>query len=218
MDSAQEGVCGVKCALKLCFVVMATLSSAAKIAVSVYGWFGEPASLALTMPLPSAMAAYRLPISPVVWVQGLWLLLFAWEALWLAWVWVLLCRRRTPHTVCLGFYPAFILVCLLHMGCVFALGRQQLEVTFALLGLLTAALLLCVATLAGFLYYVRGNLKYYYPRTLWLTRLLVLNGTVAYTTFSVVSLLFALGAIISAHTSLSEETISSILLSLLSAC
>ena len=212
----MESSSGCRRVLKVCLAVLASLASAAKVVISVYAWFGDPGDVGLTLSIPSALAEYDLPISPAEWVHLLWLLLFVWEGLWLGWAWLLICRPRYPQTVVIWFYPTFVLACLLHTGCVFALGRQQLELTFVLVTVLTLVLMVGVALLVGHLYYIRGALKDFYPTTFWLTRIIVLNGIVAYATFSFVSTLFALGAVLSAHANISDQTTSTIVLSLLS--
>ena len=215
MEASKERVCDVKCFVKPFLLVLATLCSAAKVAVSVYAWFGDPGDLALLESLPSALSS-QLSGSPAEWTQALWLLLFAWELVWLVWVWLLLCRRHTPHIIALAFYPVFILTCLLHIGCVFTLGRRELEATFALAAALTLSLLLCVALLTSYVYYIRAPLKCYFPATFRLTQVLLVNGVVAYATFTLISLLFLLGALLASHTSLPANTITTLLLSLLS--
>ena len=216
MEASEEQVCSIKCVLKLCLLMLATLCSLAKMAISVYAWFGDPGGLALLDSVPSALSSHQLPGAPAEWTRALWPLLFAWELVWLMWVWLLLCRRHAPHIIVLVFYPVYILTCLLHIGCVFALGRREQEVTFALVAVLTFSLLLCVALLTGYLYYIRGPLKCYYPATFRLTQILLVNGVTAYATFTLVSLLFLLGALLMRHTSLPVDTLSSIILSLLS--
>lgn len=213
---AEKCLCSLQAVVELLFILLSTLTYAGKVGVCVCGWWGEPSNIALSLSLPSAFVEYSLPISPSTWTQALWLVIFAWEGLWLAMAWIMLFRRQLPRLVFPGFYPAFALACLLHIGWVFAWGKRFPELSLALVGLQTLVLLGCIAMLTAYLYYVRGTWKFYYRCNFWMTRVLVLNATVAYATFSFLLMLFNLAAVLTKNAELAQETSSTILLSVLS--
>lgn len=212
----EKKFCSCKTVIELVLVLLTTLTYAAKVAVCVYGWWGEPSRIALQLSLYSAFEKYALPISPPPWTQLLWLLLFLWEAMWILFSWVLLFKPHAPRLVYPGFYLGFSVVCLLHTGWVFAWARQVPEPSLALVGLQTILLFLCIAVLTAYLYFIRGTFKFYYSCNFWTTRLLVLNGTAAYATFSFLLTLFNIGAVLSKNAELDVRTSSTILLSALS--
>ncbi len=219
MPASERNSSGRKCccgAFEVVLVLVTTLCYAAKVSLSVYAWWGELATIGLSLSLPSTLLAPQLPLSPSPWTHALWLVLFAWEALWLLQAWAMLCRQHTPRIVFPGFYPAFSLACLLHIGWLYAWGRHQLELALALGALLSLCLLACVAMLTTHLYCIRGNLKYFYTCTFWLTRLLVLNASVAYATWSTILTLYALATVLVGSAGVAAATASTILLSLLS--
>lgn len=212
----QECNCRTVC--EVVAVLLATLTYAAKVVVTTYSWWGEPSSLSLTLSLQSAFRKYQLSISPGEWTHALWLVIFAVEGLWLlllAWRFIC-CRQNIPRTIFLGFYPAFSLACALHIGWVFSWGRELHELALALLGLLTVVLFVSVGMVSGYLYYIRGTLRFYYQFNFILTRILVLNGMVAYATFSFILALFNLGAVLTENCNLPDKMASTIILSLLS--
>lgn len=198
--------------------LLTVLCYGGKVAVCVYAWWGEPGHIALNFSLPSALLETSLPISPSPWTHALWLVLFVWELGFLLLCCFMLCRPRLPHLVCPLFYPAYSLACLLRVGWVFAFGRGLHPLALALVGVETLVLVACVSLLTGYLYFIRGTLKYYYPCWFWWTRLLVLNATVIYLTLSFVWSLFGLGWVLVSDAGLAEETASTILLSLLASC
>lgn len=214
----KSACCSVRLVFELLLIFLASIAYAVKVGVCVYGWWGDPSTIALELSLPSAFLEYSLPISPPLWTQALWLLIFSWEALALLLAWAILFRPRTPQLVFPVFYLFFTLVCLLHIGWVFAWGRKLLPVSLTLVAIQTVVLVVCMAILTTYLYYIRGSLKFYYSCNFWSTRLLVLNCTVAHATFSFILTLFNLAALLVSAANLAEETASTILLSILASC
>lgn len=210
--------CSVRLVVELLLSTLATIAYAGKVGVCVYGWWGEPSNLGLNISLPSAFLEYSISISPPLWAQALWLVIFVWEATSLLLVWAMLFKPRIPRLVFPLVLPTFTLVCLLHIGWVFAWGRKLLPVSLALIAIQTVLLMLCTAMLTAYLYYIRGSLKFYYPCNFWLTRLLVLNCIVAYTTLSFILTLFNLAAVLVSVGNLTGDTASTILLAVLTSC
>lgn len=216
MEHDERRCCRWRVLLEFVLVLVTSLCYAAKVCLLVYSWWGDPGKIALKVSLPSAFLSYGLPISPPQWTHVLWLVIFAWEGLWLVQSWVLLCKQRSPRIIFPGFYLMISLACLLHIGWLFAWARLFPELALGLVALLILSLLACVAMLTGYLYYIRGNLKFYYTCNFRLTRLLALNATVAYATFSIILTLYTLGAVLVDSAEVAEVTVSTILLSLLS--
>ena len=214
----RKGCCSVKLLCELLVILLASLAYAGKVGVCVYSWWGEPSNIALNLSLPSAFLEYSISISPPLWSQALWLVIFAWEGLGLVLAWGVLCKPRIPRLVVPCVYPVFFLVSCLHICWVFTWGRDLPHVSLALIAVQTLLLVLCMALLTGYLYYIRGSLKFFYRCNFWSTRLLVLNCTVAYATFSFILALFNLAAVLVTHANLPQETASTILLALLTSC
>lgn len=218
MGDKKSSCCDLRVLIELLLLSLSSLAFAAKVGVCVYGWWGQPSSMALDLSLPAALLTHRIPISPPLWTQGLWLLIFAWEALSLLPGWLLLCRPHTPRLVFPIFYLAYTLACLLHVGWVFAWGRQLLPLSLALIAAQTLVLVLCMGLLTCYLYYIRGTLKFYYKCHFWTTRVLMLNCTVAYTTFTFILTLLNLAAVLVSSASLAQDTAATVLLALLTSC
>lgn len=203
--------------LELVLVLFASLCYAGKVGVSVFAWWGNHTQLGLLESLPDTLARYHLPISLSSWGHALWLVIYASEAVSLLMAWVLVWRRHTPHLVFPGYYLCYSIACLVHVGCVFAWGRLLPQVTLPLLALLTLLLCGCVAILTGYLYYVRSVLKFYYACNFRLTRIFVVNGTVAYATFSLIWTLLSMSVVLVSTADVAEESAATIALSLLGA-
>ena len=206
----------LRAVVEVIFIPLLTLCYAGKVCLSVYSWWGEPSALGLELSLPSTFQLYLLPISPPEWTLGLWLLIFAWEGLWVLMAWPLLCKQKAPRIVFTGFYPIFCVVCLLHIGWLYAWARQLPLLALVLAALLSLTLLFSLTIITAYLYYIRGNLKFFYRCRFWSVRVLVLNGTVAYTTFALITTLFNLGVVLVQSAGVLGETASTIVLSLVS--
>lgn len=198
------------------FLLLATLTYVVKVILSLYAWWGVPSNIALKVSLQSAFQEYRVPISPGEWTQVFWLVLYLWEALWMVFAWTFVCRQHTTCTIHSAFYPLYSLACLLQIGWVFAWGRLFHELSLALVAVQVLVLMVSVGVLSTYLYYIRGTLKFYYMCNFVLTRVLVLNGTIAYATFSLILMLFNLGAVLIRNADVHPDTVSTTVLSLLS--
>ncbi len=220
MESEQKKKKGCSSTCKRVLGILAlclsTLAYAAKVSISIYAWWGQPSRIGLKLSLQDAFTTFQLPISPANWTQALWLVIFLWEGLWILFTWRFAFNRFIPRTVYGAFYPAYSLACVAHIGWVFSWGRLIQELSLVLVALLTLLLMLCVGIASVHLYFIRGSFKFYYQCNFWLTRLLVLNGAVAYATFSLILTLFNLGAVLTVNAGLLGETASTIVLSLLS--
>ena len=202
---------------ELALVLFASLCYAGKVGVSVFAWWGNHTHIRLLESLPDTLARYHLPISPSSWAHALWLGIYASEAVSLLMAWVSVWRRHTPHLVFPGYYLCYSIACLLHVGAVFAWGLLLPQVTLPLLVLLTLVLGACVAMVTGYLYSIRSVLKFYYTCNFRLTRIFVVNGGVAYTTFSLVFTLLNMAVVLVRSADVAEETAATIALSLLGA-
>ena len=217
MEQVQQNKC---CQFKLIFevilVLATTLTYSSKVVISVYAWWGEYSNIALNVSLQTAFREYALPITPAEWTLALWLVLFTLEGVWILFSWALIFKQHTPRTITPVFYILFSLACVVHTGWVFAWGKLLQELSLALVTAQTLVLIACVGAVSGYLYFIRGTLRFYYRCNFLLTRVLVLNGTIAYATFSLILVLFNLGAVLTDNANLTGETASTIILSLLS--
>lgn len=188
-----------------------------KVALCLVIWWGNPSLLLTDVRLPEALQndSYKLTIAPNNWVHALWPFLFLWEAVWIIYSWSFICRSAKHHTIFFGVYPAFWLVCLLAIAWGASWGRLSPELGLVFGGLHSASLILCISMASVYLYFIADDLKYSIKRTLWITRILVLNIFAAYAAWSVVLTLFNLGSVLQYNAQLHPDTTSTVVLSLL---
>ena len=207
--------CTCKTSVELVLLLLASLAFIAKVIISIYAWWGDAPSLGLLRSLPKAFEEYSLPISPALWTQSLWLVLFICELFGILFAWRFTVNQN-PRTIFLGYYPAFALACLLQIGWVFCWCRLLQELSLAIIAVKILVLAICVGQVSTYLYVIRGDLRFFYTCNFMLTRILILNGSVVYCTLSVLLALFNLEAVLIDNASLTGGTASTIILSILS--
>ena len=98
--------------------------------------------------------------------------------------WTFVCRPKTPRTIFVGVYFAFPLVCILNVSWIFLWGYLYITAASVILILFQFVFYPTIAMLAVYLYKVQSEAKVY---DLWITRLLVLNGLLFYTTWTTIA-------------------------------
>ena len=204
----------VKIACELIGLLAATLPYAVMIIVGVYSWLGDPVGIGLGLSIIQAFERYRLTISPTLWTHSAWLAVFAWQGLWLLYAWSFTCRQQKPRTIFPGVYPAFGLLCALNVGWFYSLCNSFPEMSLAFVTILTITLYLCIGMESCYLY-INPDLKYASRLGIWVTRVLVLNGLVAFATWTTFVTLLNLGVVLQEKANLHADTCSTIVLSLL---
>jgi len=204
----------LKIACELIGLLVATLPYAVIVVVGLYSWLGNPVGIGLSVSILQAFERYRLTISPTLWTHVAWLAAYAWQGLWLLYAWSFTCRQQKPRTIFPGVYPGFGLLCALNVGWVYSLCNSFPELSLALVALLTITLYLCIGMESCYLY-INPDLKYAYRLSIWVTRVLVLNGLVAFAAWTTFVTLLNLGVVLQEKANLHADTSSTVVLSLL---
>ena len=180
-------------------------------------WWGNPSLILIKVRLPEALRndSYKLTIAPAEWVYGLWPFIFLWEIFWIAFTVSFQCKQVKQRTIFFGVYPAYWLVCLFNVGWALSWSSLFPELGLAFGAFQSVTLILCMAMISVYLYFVSDDMKYIMNKSLWTTRIIVLNIFTAYAAWSVVLTLFNLGSVLQYSAQLHRDTTSTVVLSLL---
>ena len=195
-------------------VFVATLLYAVIVIIGLYSWLGNPAGFGMHMSILRAFERYQLTVSPAVWTYAAWLAAYVWQGLWLLYAWSFTCRQHKPRTIFPGVYPAFWFVCILNVGWVYSWCNSFPELSLAFIALVTVTLYVSVGMESCHLY-VNPQLNHHDRFSLWVTRILVLNGLVAFSAWTTFVTLLNLGAVLQERAGVHVDTSSTIILSLL---
>ena len=152
---------------------------------------------------------FSLQITPAGWTFAIWGVIYAWQALWILYAWSFVFRPSTPRTV--SWISLLLYTCnnVSNIIWIFTWGNEYPQVAFPFIFLMWAFLVAATAVEAHLVYKVtpamQSSLKD--KIDLWISRLLVTNGLVIYTTWLTVATHINFGIVLQYY---SEDSISPI--------
>ena len=162
---------------------------------------------------------FNLQVTPANWTFSIWGVIFAWQALWVLYAWSFVFRPSTPRTVS---WISLLLYTCANVNTIIWLyvwGSSRTDISFAFVFLSWAFLLAAIGVETYHLYnlapIMQGSLAKY-KIDLWISRLLVPNGLVIYTTWVTVATLLNFGIVLQYYASVSAITTGAVILWLLS--
>ena len=140
-------------------------------------------------------------------------MIYTWQFIWVIYAWSFVCRPNTPRTIFTGVYFGYVIICILNITWIFVWGNEEVSAAAAILIAFNLVFYPTIASLAFFL--SRADEAKVYD--LWLTRVLVLNGLLFYTTWTTIASLINLAAAMEYDGDVSGSTSAYVALSLLAA-
>lgn len=194
--------------------------------LSLYGWWGDAEALGIgsgggdsggTRGALTEDFAETTTFSTDAWNFSAWIATFVARYLVLGHAWSYTCRQNVYRASSPLLYPVLSLASLVNVGYVYAVGHDAAELALALVAVETLALGVSVAIVAASLRKKETGLTELKRVDKWLTRILVMNALVFSGAWTLLITLFHLAVILGENTLLHDDTITTLLLSLLSA-
>ena len=140
---------------------------------------------------------YEVGITPAGWTFSIWGIIYTWEALWILYTLINLCRRvdngrayNSPILLPVAFFAVFMLNMGLNLTWIFVFDHEYIEVAFVTLFFISVTLYICM----GISYKYLDDNKDVLTKTgrkkdIWLIRILVQNGLGIYATWTTIATL-----------------------------
>ena len=128
----------------------------------------------------SLWTKYPTEISPALWVNAIWGVIYTWQALWIIYGWSFVCRATAKRTIPLVAYAFFSVSCALFTAWLFLWGNEIIVGSFPFIPLALMSLALTLAYVLWATYRKTFALRAKYQGDLWATRIIVHNGIAFY--------------------------------------
>ena len=132
---------------------------------------------------------YYLQVTPAGWTFAIWGVIYAWQALWILYAWSFVFRPSTPRTVSWVALLLYTCTNISNIIWTFTWGNEYPQVAFPFIFLMWAFLVAAVAVETYHINRVTLAMQSTWKDRidLWISRLLVTNGLVIYTTWLTVA-------------------------------
>ena len=141
-----------------------------------------------------------------------WVVVYAWQVLWVAYAWSFTCRPSAQRTIYPAVYVCYSIANCLNIAWLYLWGNQFVLVSCVILALLSLFLFSTIGIMFGYFHNIKGSCNKW---DLWLTRIMVQNGLCCYCTVTVILTTTNLAALLPPTSLLSEDDCGTLSLSLL---
>ena len=124
-------------------------------------------------------------ITPAGWTFGIWIVIYAWQVLWILYGWSFILRPSFPRSIVFLTYIFFTVANLFNIMWTYLWGNDYAQVGYPIIALMSISLYSTIFVQALWLHRITGALKMRkrYIFDLYITRFLVLNGILIYATW-----------------------------------
>ncbi|XP_064406388.1 uncharacterized protein LOC135351336 [Halichondria panicea] len=156
-------------------------------------------------------------ITPAGWAFSIWGVIYTWQALWIVYGWSFVFRPSFPRSIVFLTYNFYTISSIFNIIWTYLWGNDYAQVGYPIIALFSIALYSTISVQAIWLYKMTPTLMTtkYYKIDLYITRFLVLNGILVYTTWLTAATELNFAILLQDYIGYSSQTASTAALSVL---
>ena len=156
-------------------------------------------------------------ITPAGWTFSIWGVIYAWQALWIVYGWSFVFRPSFPRSIVFLTYNFYTISSIFNIIWSYLWGNDYAQVGYPIIALFSIALYSTISVQAIWLYKVTPTLmtRTSYKVDLYITRFLVINGILVYTTWLTAATELNFAILLQDYSGYSSQTASTAALSVL---
>ena len=151
-------------------------------------------------------------MTPAGYTFAIWGVIYAWQALWVIYAWTFTCRPNAPRTIFPGVFVGYSIVNALNITWIYVWGNEHVVAACVILILFNVVFYPTIGALFGYFKVIEEDVG---KVDNVLTRSLPMNGLCFYCTWTTIASLINLTAAVQTTTSISNEDMATVSLTLL---